>query len=138
MGSWKTTSAMLLHFWRLLSWQRQQQPFGHLCQSHLPSSWHRFQFWANWKVLQWANLCWFHGFFSGFIFPFMITYMYLGLIWYIFHVFAAEHLGFNSRIPPFALSNGSDILLGLNYASAAAGIRSETGHHLVIFIQMWH
>ncbi|KAL7604277.1 GDSL esterase/lipase At1g29670 [Lactuca sativa] len=44
--------------------------------------------------------------------------------------FMAEHLGFNSRIPPFALSNGSDILLGLNYASAAAGIRSETGHHL--------
>ncbi|MFS8026662.1 putative triacylglycerol lipase [Helianthus anomalus] len=42
----------------------------------------------------------------------------------------AEHLGFTSDIPPFAFSNGSDILLGLNYASAAAGIRHETGRHL--------
>ncbi|XP_071739770.1 GDSL esterase/lipase At5g45670-like [Rutidosis leptorrhynchoides] len=44
--------------------------------------------------------------------------------------FMAENLGFTSYIPPFASPNGSDILLGLNYASAAAGIRSETGHHL--------
>ncbi|KAI3498611.1 hypothetical protein L1887_34388 [Cichorium endivia] len=44
--------------------------------------------------------------------------------------FMAENLGFNGHIPPFALSNGSDILQGLNYASAAAGIRSETGRHL--------
>ncbi|KAJ0682398.1 putative triacylglycerol lipase [Helianthus annuus] len=44
--------------------------------------------------------------------------------------FMAEHLGFTSHIPPFAFSNGSDILLGLNYASAAAGIRHETGRHL--------
>ncbi|KAK9051620.1 hypothetical protein SSX86_028247 [Deinandra increscens subsp. villosa] len=44
--------------------------------------------------------------------------------------FMAENLGFTSEIPPFAFSNGSNILLGLNYASAAAGIRSETGWHL--------
>ncbi|PWA48177.1 Lipase, GDSL [Artemisia annua] len=44
--------------------------------------------------------------------------------------FYAEYLGFSSHIPPFASSNGSNILRGLNYASAAAGIRSETGHHL--------
>nr|XP_043624389.1 GDSL esterase/lipase At1g29660-like [Erigeron canadensis] len=44
--------------------------------------------------------------------------------------FIAENLGFTSRIPPFAFPNGSDILLGLNYASAAAGIRDETGQHL--------
>ncbi|KAD4982507.1 hypothetical protein R6Q59_002105 [Mikania micrantha] len=44
--------------------------------------------------------------------------------------FMAEHLGFTGHIPPFAFSNGSNILFGLNYASAAAGIRSETGHHL--------
>ncbi|KAJ9563307.1 hypothetical protein OSB04_008467 [Centaurea solstitialis] len=44
--------------------------------------------------------------------------------------FTAENLGFTSYIPPFASPNGSDILLGLNYASAAAGIRNETGFHL--------
>ncbi|KAI3732004.1 hypothetical protein L1987_63200 [Smallanthus sonchifolius] len=44
--------------------------------------------------------------------------------------FTAELLGFTSHIPPYASSNWSNILLGLNYASAAAGIRSETGHHL--------
>ncbi|KAK1424874.1 hypothetical protein QVD17_20215 [Tagetes erecta] len=44
--------------------------------------------------------------------------------------FMAEYLGFTNHIPAFAFSNGSDILLGLNYASAAAGIRRETGHHL--------
>ncbi|XP_076940845.1 GDSL esterase/lipase At1g29670-like [Bidens hawaiensis] len=44
--------------------------------------------------------------------------------------FTAELLGFTRHIPPFASSNRSEILLGLNYASAAAGIRSETGRHL--------
>ncbi|XP_076955202.1 GDSL esterase/lipase At1g29670-like [Bidens hawaiensis] len=44
--------------------------------------------------------------------------------------FMAEYLGFTSPIPPFAFSNGSNILLGLNYKSAAAGIRHETGRHL--------
>ena len=57
----------------------------------------------------------------------------------------AELLGFDKHIPPFANTNGSDILKGVNYASASAGIRKETGKHLVIinnqfdfFILNWY
>jgi len=39
---------------------------------------------------------------------------------------AAQLLGFENFIPPFANINGSDILKGVNYASGAAGIRTET------------
>nr|KYP39028.1 GDSL esterase/lipase At5g45670 family [Cajanus cajan] len=39
----------------------------------------------------------------------------------------AQLLGFESFIPPFANTGGSDILKGVNYASGAAGIRPETG-----------
>ncbi|KAJ1426188.1 SGNH hydrolase superfamily [Sesbania bispinosa] len=39
-------------------------------------------------------------------------------------------LGFEKFIPPYANTDGSDILLGVNYASGAAGIRNETGTHL--------
>ncbi|KAI5447611.1 hypothetical protein KIW84_015173 [Lathyrus oleraceus] len=35
-------------------------------------------------------------------------------------------LGFEKFIPPFANTNGSDILKGVNYASGGAGIRNET------------
>ncbi|GMH05188.1 hypothetical protein Nepgr_007028 [Nepenthes gracilis] len=42
----------------------------------------------------------------------------------------AELLGFDDYIPPYATASGGDILRGVNYASAAAGIREETGHHL--------
>uniref|UniRef100_A0A2N9I076 GDSL esterase/lipase n=1 Tax=Fagus sylvatica TaxID=28930 RepID=A0A2N9I076_FAGSY len=42
----------------------------------------------------------------------------------------AELLGFDKHIPPFANTNGFDILKGVNYASASAGIREETGKHL--------
>ncbi|KAL9381752.1 hypothetical protein Peur_024787 [Populus x canadensis] len=41
-----------------------------------------------------------------------------------------ELLGFNQFIPPFATARGRDILVGVNYASGAAGIRDETGRQL--------
>ena len=44
---------------------------------------------------------------------------------------AAELLGFDDYIPPYATARGRDILRGINYASAAAGIREETGRQLV-------
>lgn len=39
-------------------------------------------------------------------------------------------LGFDDYIPPFVQARGQDILRGVNYASAAAGIREETGRQL--------
>ncbi|KAM7505884.1 hypothetical protein LguiB_004788 [Lonicera macranthoides] len=42
----------------------------------------------------------------------------------------AELLGFNNYIPPFATASGQNILFGVNYASAAAGIRDESGQNL--------
>ncbi|XP_027931837.1 GDSL esterase/lipase At1g29670-like [Vigna unguiculata] len=44
--------------------------------------------------------------------------------------FLAQFLGFEKFIPPFANTSGSDILKGVNYASGAAGILSETGKRL--------
>ena len=44
---------------------------------------------------------------------------------------AAELLGFKEYIPPYSTAKGKQILKGVNYASGAAGIRSETGQHLV-------
>ncbi|GAB2299023.1 hypothetical protein Dimus_033098 [Dionaea muscipula] len=41
-----------------------------------------------------------------------------------------EHLGLESYIPPFATTNGLEILKGVNYASGSAGIRNETGQHV--------
>lgn len=60
--------------------------------------------------------------FSVFIFHFCLLYNF---------VITAELLGFDHFIPPFANTGGSDILQGVNYASGAAGIRNETGKHLV-------
>ncbi|KAL6333098.1 hypothetical protein AAG906_028281 [Vitis piasezkii] len=42
----------------------------------------------------------------------------------------AELLGFDNYIPPYSSASGEDILKGVNYASAAAGIRDETGQQL--------
>ncbi|GFP96949.1 GDSL esterase/lipase at5g45670 [Phtheirospermum japonicum] len=42
----------------------------------------------------------------------------------------AELLGFEDNIPPYAAARGQQILKGVNYASAAAGIRQETGQQL--------
>ncbi|XP_004232990.1 GDSL esterase/lipase At5g45670 [Solanum lycopersicum] len=42
----------------------------------------------------------------------------------------AELLGFDDYIPPYASARGEDILKGVNFASAAAGIREETGQQL--------
>ncbi|KAF2305363.1 hypothetical protein GH714_004294 [Hevea brasiliensis] len=42
----------------------------------------------------------------------------------------SQLLGFNGYIPPYATARGRAILGGLNYASAAAGIREETGQQL--------
>ncbi|XP_034698745.1 GDSL esterase/lipase At5g45670-like [Vitis riparia] len=42
----------------------------------------------------------------------------------------AELLGFDNYIPPYSSARGEDILKGVNYASAAAGIRDETGQQL--------
>ncbi|XP_038989521.1 GDSL esterase/lipase At1g33811 isoform X2 [Phoenix dactylifera] len=39
-------------------------------------------------------------------------------------------LGFRSFIPPYATARGDEVLRGLNYASGAAGLRSETGSNL--------
>lgn len=47
-------------------------------------------------------------------------------------IIIAEYLGFDHHIPSFASANGSIILQGVNYASGSAGIRDETGQHLVI------
>ncbi|XP_071697878.1 GDSL esterase/lipase At4g18970-like [Rutidosis leptorrhynchoides] len=41
-----------------------------------------------------------------------------------------EHLGFDEYIQSYANASGRDILRGVNYASAAAGIRDETGRQL--------
>ncbi|KAK3165330.1 hypothetical protein QOZ80_1AG0031860 [Eleusine coracana subsp. coracana] len=42
----------------------------------------------------------------------------------------AQLLGFDNFIPPFAGTSGDQILNGANFASAAAGIRAETGQQL--------
>ncbi|KAL9666578.1 hypothetical protein QQ045_000913 [Rhodiola kirilowii] len=42
----------------------------------------------------------------------------------------SELLGFSDYIPPFARARGRVVLQGVNYASAAAGIREETGGQL--------
>ncbi|KAJ4771448.1 GDSL esterase/lipase [Rhynchospora pubera] len=39
-------------------------------------------------------------------------------------------LGFDNYIPPYANANGDQLLTGVNFASAAAGIREETGQQL--------
>ncbi|GMI74204.1 hypothetical protein like AT1G29660 [Hibiscus trionum] len=45
------------------------------------------------------------------------------------HDFIVKLLGFKDYMPPFAESEGKNILNGVNYASGAAGIRDETGQH---------
>ncbi|XP_078151787.1 GDSL esterase/lipase At4g18970-like [Carex rostrata] len=42
----------------------------------------------------------------------------------------AKLLGFDNYIPPYASTNGDQLLTGVNFASAAAGIREETGQQL--------
>ncbi|KAL6206786.1 PREDICTED: GDSL esterase/lipase At1g29670-like [Fragaria vesca subsp. vesca] len=42
----------------------------------------------------------------------------------------AELLGFDDYIPPYATARDQQILKGVNFASAAAGIREETGRQL--------
>ncbi|KAL4333979.1 hypothetical protein GQ457_07G029920 [Hibiscus cannabinus] len=42
----------------------------------------------------------------------------------------AQLLGFDNYIPPYSTASGQQILGGVNYASAAAGIREETGQQL--------
>ncbi|XP_010540542.1 PREDICTED: GDSL esterase/lipase At1g29660-like isoform X2 [Tarenaya hassleriana] len=42
----------------------------------------------------------------------------------------AEILGFDHYIPPYSDAVGEELLDGVNYASAAAGIREETGQQL--------
>lgn len=46
-------------------------------------------------------------------------------------VYEAEQLGFEDYPLAYAQASGEDILRGVNYASAAAGIREETGQQLV-------
>ncbi|KAG6755016.1 hypothetical protein POTOM_040829 [Populus tomentosa] len=43
---------------------------------------------------------------------------------------AAENLGFEDFIPPFATATCTDIISGVNYASGSPGIRDETGQEL--------
>lgn len=51
--------------------------------------------------------------------------------------YTAELLGFDDYIPPYASARGEQILRGVNYASAAAGIREETGQQLVGRWMVW-
>ncbi|RWW24581.1 hypothetical protein BHE74_00013487 [Ensete ventricosum] len=44
---------------------------------------------------------------------------------------SAQLLGFDDLIPPYASTRGQALLAGVNFASAAAGIREETGRQLV-------
>lgn len=44
-------------------------------------------------------------------------------------------MGFKSFIKSFPTAKGSQILEGVNYGSGYAGIRDETGKHMVITIQ---
>lgn len=47
-------------------------------------------------------------------------------------IVAAQMLGFSDFIPPFAeVQDAGDVSNGVNYASGSAGIRSDTGEHLV-------
>ncbi|KAL3624824.1 hypothetical protein CASFOL_031492 [Castilleja foliolosa] len=46
--------------------------------------------------------------------------------------FLAEFLGFDKPIPPFATANGPEIIKGVNYASASAGILDDTAKTTVI------
>ncbi|KAF8409154.1 hypothetical protein HHK36_005227 [Tetracentron sinense] len=48
----------------------------------------------------------------------------------------AQLLGFEDFIPPYAMARDQDILRGVNFASAAAGIRDETGQQLGARISM--
>ncbi|GMI74205.1 hypothetical protein like AT1G29660 [Hibiscus trionum] len=45
------------------------------------------------------------------------------------HDFIVKLLGFEDYMPPFAESEGKNILNGVNYASGAAGILDDTGKH---------
>lgn len=47
-------------------------------------------------------------------------------------------MGFEDYIPPFADSSGSNILLGINYASSGAGILNETGQIFVCTNISWY
>ncbi|KAL0305569.1 UNVERIFIED_CONTAM: GDSL esterase/lipase [Sesamum radiatum] len=42
----------------------------------------------------------------------------------------ADYLGFEKPVPPFATAQGSDIIIGVNYASGGAGILEESGIQL--------
>ncbi|KAK3432902.1 hypothetical protein EUGRSUZ_D00411 [Eucalyptus grandis] len=50
--------------------------------------------------------------------------------------FIAQDLGFADLIPPYATASGDDLLRGVNYASASAGIRQETGSNLGVHISL--
>jgi hypothetical protein len=50
---------------------------------------------------------------------------------------AAELLGFEGYISAYATARDQEILQGVNYASAAAGIREETGQQLVPFLFLY-
>ncbi|KAF8030997.1 hypothetical protein BT93_D0246 [Corymbia citriodora subsp. variegata] len=50
--------------------------------------------------------------------------------------FIAQDLGFADFIPPHATASGNDLLRGVNYASASAGILPETGSNLGTHISL--
>lgn len=67
-------------------------------------------------------------FVSYYLITIIITLLYINLQ---ITLSSAELLGFDDYIPPYANVRGQAILRGVNYASAAAGIRDETGRQLV-------
>lgn len=48
-----------------------------------------------------------------------------------FSLISARLLGFDDYIPAYAGASNDQLLTGVNFASAAAGIRDETGQQLV-------
>ncbi|KAK8630271.1 hypothetical protein V6N13_079071 [Hibiscus sabdariffa] len=52
------------------------------------------------------------------------------------HDFIVKLLGFEEYMPPFAESEGKNVLNGVNYASGASGILDETGKHRGIRIPL--
>ncbi|GJU18969.1 hypothetical protein Tco_1146935 [Tanacetum coccineum] len=46
---------------------------------------------------------------------------------------APQLLGFEKSIPPYATASPEESVLGVNYASGSAGIRDETGQHMILY-----
>lgn len=66
-----------------------------------------------------------------------IAYVTLYILRYV-NSLAADLLGFDDYIQSYANASGPEILRGVNYASAGAGIRDEAGQHAVCFYLIFY